>query len=327
MKKVFGLFLIILLTFVSACSSGDSASSAENESSLAGSTIELIVPHAAGGGTDAVARSIAKIAEKELDASIGVVNKPGGGGAVGMAEGAAAKPDGLTLTFATVELSFLSHLGLADFTYEDFDPVAQLNFDPSAITVPADAPYDTVQEFVDYAKEHPGEIRVGGSGFGAIWHLSAEAFADANEIDIEFVPFDGAAPSITSLLGGHIEAVTVSPGEVMTQVEAGKLKTLAVMSDKRSEALPDVPTLEEAGVETVNVGAWRGVVAPKGTPEDVVKELEEAFLKAAESDKFKEFMKNNGLGIVTKGSEDFGKQMEDSSKLFKPLIEKLDIAK
>lgn len=327
MKKILGLLLIALLLIVSACNTNDSETNAADGSSLEGSTIELIVPHAAGGGTDAVARSIAKIAEKELDASIGVVNKPGGGGAVGMAEGAAAKSDGLTLTFATVELSFLSHLGLADFTHEDFAPVAQLNFDPAAITVPADAPYDTVQEFVDYAKEHPGEIRVGGSGYGAIWHLSAEAFADANGIDLEFVPFDGAAPSITSLLGGHIEAVTVSPGEVMTQVEAGKLKTLAVMSDERSEALPDVPTLEEAGVEPVSVGAWRGVVTPKGTPEDVVSELEKAFLEAAKSDEFKDFMKNNGLGIVTKGSDDFKKQMKDSSELFKPLIEKLDIAK
>lgn len=324
MKKFVGIFFLGFILIISAC--GSSETSGDKNASLKGKTVELIVPHAAGGGTDAVARSVARLAEKNLDASIGVVNKPGGGGAVGMAEGASAKPDGLKLTFATVELTMLNHLGLADFTHEDFEPVAQVNFDPSAITVDADAPYDTVEEFVQYAKDHPGEIRIGGSGFGAIWHLAAEAFADANGIEIEFIPFDGAAPSISSLLGGHIEAVTVSPGEVKTQVDAGELKTLAIMADERSDALPEVPTLSESDVESVTVGAWRGVVAPKGTPASIIKEAEEAFLKAAEDEEFIEFMRSNGLGISIKNSEEFKQEMVNSSELFQPLIEKLDIA-
>ncbi|UOQ44285.1 tripartite tricarboxylate transporter substrate binding protein [Halobacillus salinarum] len=328
MKRVLSLMLIVLLFVITGCNASGSASSHNsNKGSISDGQIELIVPYAAGGGTDAVARSIAKIAEKKLNTSIGVVNKPGGGGAVGMSEGANAKPDGHTLTLGTVELTTLPHLGLANFTYKDFTPVAQLNFDPAAITVPADAPYDTIQEFIDYAKENPGEIRVGGSGTGAIWHLAAESFAKANGIDLKFVPFDGAAPSITSLLGGHIEAVSVSPGEVLTQVKAGKLKTLAVMSDERSKALPDVPTLKEEGVKSVNVGAWRGIIAPKDTPDDVVKELETAFLEAAESKEFKKFMDNNGLGIKTRSSEEFKEEMRGSNESFKELIQSLGIAK
>src|SRR5699024_3029266 len=217
MKKGLKYFLFFsLIIVVSACSS-DSGGSNDSEETLEGSNIEFIVPQAAGGGTDTIARSLAKIAEDELDASIGVVNKEGGGGAVGMADGAAAKTDGKTITFTTVELSFLNHLGLSDVSPDDYEPVAQVNLDPGAITVASNAPYDTVEEFVGYAKEHPGEIKIGGSGFGAIWHLAAEQFAEENDIDIDFIPFDGAGPSITSLLGGHIDAVTVSPGEVLPQ--------------------------------------------------------------------------------------------------------------
>ncbi|MFD1067030.1 tripartite tricarboxylate transporter substrate binding protein [Oceanobacillus locisalsi] len=321
MKKIVLIFLLFLL-IIAGCSNseGEADSSNGEENVLAGETIQMIVPHAAGGGSDVVARSIAAEAAENLDASIGVVNTPGGGGAVGMAEGAAAPADGLNLTFGTIELTMLPHLDLADVTYEDFEPVAQVNFDPAAITVPADAPYDTVEEFIEYAKNNPGEIRVGGSGFGAIWHLASETFALENDIELDFVPFDGAAPSITALLGGHIEAVTASPGEVLEQVEAGELKTLAVMSDERSDAMPDVPTLEEEGVEPVNTGLWRGVMVPKDTPDEVIEELQEAFLEAAESEEYEEFMSNNGFGISVKDADGFREDMENDHESFEEII-------
>lgn len=288
--------------------------------------IELIVPHAAGGGTDATARALAEATEEHLGGSIGVTNREGGGGAVGMTEGSLADPDGYTLTLATVELTTLPHLGLAEITYEDVKPIAQINFDPAAVTVPADAPYDTLEEFLEYAKDNPGEIQVGNSGPGAIWHLAAAAIEKATGVEFVHVPFDGAAPAVTDLLGGHIDAVTVSPAEVLPQVEAGELKTLAIMAEERSPVMPDVPTFEEAGVsDAVYVGPWRGIVAPKDTPDEVAQILTDAFLKGAAEQSFIDFMENNGLGIIIRDAEGFGEEMKASHESYGQLIPELDI--
>ena len=173
---------------------------------------ELIVPYSAGGGTDTVARSFADLAKDELGQPIGVVNREGGGGAVGMQNGANAKADGYTLSMVTGELLTLPHTGLAQFTYEDFKLVSLLNEDPAAITVRADAPWNTIEEFIEAAKTE--KLKVGNSGTGAIWHLAAAAFEKETGTTLNHVPFEGAAPAVTALLGGHIDAVSVSPAEV-----------------------------------------------------------------------------------------------------------------
>lgn len=346
MKKIFGGIFLTLLVLILAvgCSSSDNTESTsgtpeanngevesgnenEKKSDYPNKPITMIIPYSAGGGTDATGRALAQAAEDNLGTSIGVVNKTGGGGSVGMSAGINSKPDGYTVTMFTVELTTLPHLGLAPFTFEDVKPVAQINFDPAAITVPADAPYNTVEEFIDYAKNNPGKIRVGNSGTGAIWHLAAAGFEKATGIEFTHVPFEGAAPAVTSLLGGHIEAVTVSPAEVLSQVESGDLKTLAVMSPERSAALPDVPTLKEKGIEVPNLGPWRGIGVPKDTPDEVVKVLEKAFMEAADEEEFKTFMKNNGLGLVIQDSEGFGNVMEESSNSFGELIPELGLNK
>lgn len=362
MKKFHALALALLLIFaLAACASedagnnaanqtgnNDGSNNAQNESANESESgdeesaedggneavqtdfpegpIELIVPHAAGGGTDATARALASAAEEHLGVSIGVVNREGGGGAVGMTAGANANPDGYTVTMATVELTTLPHLGLAEISYEDVKPVAQINFDPAAVTVPVDAPYDTLQEFIDYAKEHPGEIQMGNSGPGSIWHLAAAAIETATGVEFTHVPFDGAAPAVTDLLGGHIDAVPVSPAEVLAQVEAGELKTLAIMAEERTDVMPDVPTFEEEGItDAVYVGPWRGLTVPKDTPDEVVKVLQDAFMKAAEEDEFVEYMENNGLGIVIEDAEGFGQVMKESHESFGELIPQLGI--
>jgi tripartite-type tricarboxylate transporter receptor subunit TctC len=184
--------------------------------------IELIVPYAAGGGTDLVARAFADAAKKHLPQPIGVVNKTGGGGAVGLTEIMAARPDG-----------------------------------------------------------YPGKVRIGNSGTGAIWHLAAEALAEKTGTTFNHAPFDGANPAVTSLLGGHIEAVPVSPAEVSSQLAAGQLRMPAVMADQRQKAFPDVPTLKEKGID-LTVATWRGIVVPKKTPAAVVETLRTASKAAAE---------------------------------------------
>ncbi|MBT2689844.1 tripartite tricarboxylate transporter substrate binding protein [Bacillus sp. ISL-47] len=336
MKKKWILFVLMvsLVLFTAACSSSSSNAStkegAENASDKDGGnsfpekSITLIVPYAAGGGTDATARALAKAAEKHLGQSIGVVNKTGGNAVVGISEAANAKPDGYTIIMNANEIALLPHMGLTPITYEDFAQVAHINFDPSALTVPADAPYDTLEEFLAYAKENPGKIRVGGTGKGGIWHLGSASIEKAADVQFNYVPFDGAAPAKTALLGGHIEAITVSPAEVLAQVEAGELKTLGVLSDERSTIMPDVPTFKEAGYEA-NVGVWRAIDAPSDTPPEVVKVLEEAFSKAVEDEEFVDFMNKNGLGIAFKGTEEYKELVAKDHEFFGGLLKELGI--
>ena len=216
------------------------AAPAMAETDFPNHTIELVVPYQPGGGTDSLARTFADASRKHMSQSMVVINRPGAGGAIGWNEVINSKPDGYRLAVLTVELLTLPHLGLAKFNYDDFQPIAQLNADPAAITVKADAPWNTIEEFLADAKKAPESIRVGNSGNGSIWHLAASALEDKTGAKFGHIPFQGAAPAVLALLGGHIEAVAVSPAEVTTYVQSGKLKMLMVMSDQRVKGFEKV---------------------------------------------------------------------------------------
>ncbi|NEU29260.1 tripartite tricarboxylate transporter substrate binding protein [bacterium LRH843] len=343
MKRIFGILILLLVLVLAACGSkateGDKTKEEnvaetkneeakveeeKKETSFPEKSITMIVPHPAGGGTDATARALAHAAEKHLGQPIGVVNKPGGGGAIGMTDGAQQKADGYNVTMVTVELSTLRHLGLSPLHFEEYDPVAQINYDPGAIAVPIDAPYDTIEEFIAYVKDHPREIKMGANAPGAIWNLAAVSLEQAAGLEFNHVPFDGAAPTITALLGGHVDAAAASPAEFLAHVEAGSIKLLTVLSEERVDSVPDVPTAAESGFE-LSVGAWRGIAVPKGTPQEVIDVLQDAFLKAAEDEEFVSFMDKNGLGIVKKDAAGFLKVISDSDSYFSELIPTLNI--
>lgn len=330
-KSLLTILLIAVLAFtVVGCSSTDDGKNAGNGDTakleFPTKSVQLIVPYSAGGGTDAVARALADATKDHLGQSIAVVNKTGGGGAVGMTEGAKAKADGYTVTMVTVELTTLPNLGLASISNEDFKAIAQINSDPAAVTVSADAPWNTIDEFIAYAKENPGKVKVGNSGTGAIWHLAAAALEKKTGAKFNHVPFEGAAPAVTSLLGGHIQAVTVSPAEVASQVENGQLKVLAVMSDDRLDSMPDVPTLKEKGID-LSIGTWRGLAVPKDTPDDIVNVLSDAFTKGAKEQSFIDFMKNAGLGYKVTDGPTFKQRMVTEHQLFSELIPELGLKK
>lgn len=321
MKKfLWAVTLSALALTIGGCGEESSGASSADGGNFPEKSIEIIVPAAAGGGTDATARALANEAEDVFGQSIGVLNKTGGSGSVGMSEGANAKADGYKVTMVFVELTMFKHLGLSPLTYDQFKPIGMINFDPAALTVAADAPYDTLEEFIAYAKDHPGEVSVGNSGTGSIWHIAAASLEKAADIKLNHVPHEGAAPAVTALVGGHIDAVTVSPAEVKTQLEAGNVKTLAVMADTRSDIIPDVPTFGEAGLEINPTGTWRGLTVPKDTPDEVVAKLEEGFMKAAEDEDFAEFMKTNGLGIELKDSGEFEEYMKQNEEDFGEII-------
>lgn len=294
------------------------------QSNFPSKPIELLVPYQPGGGTDGLARAFADASRKHIDQSIVIVNRPGAGGAIGWQEVINARPDGYKLAVLTVELLTLPHLGLAKFKYDDFQPIAQLNADPAAVTVKADAPWNTIEEFLADAKKKPEQMRIGNSGNGSIWHLAAAALEDKTGTKFNHIPFQGAAPAVLALLGGHIEAVTVSPAEVTTHVQSGKLKTLMVMADKRVKGFEKVPTAKEKGIDLA-IGTWRGLGAPKNTPPEVMAKLREITAKTAAEPLMHEVMDKQNLGYVYTDGAVFKETLAKDDVYFKGLIGKLNL--
>ena len=286
--------------------------------------VELVVPASAGGGTDALARAFAEVVKKNLPQAIIVSDKPGASGVVGMSDVLNGRPDGYKISVVIAELVILPHLNLSKFTYADFQPVARLNADPAAITVRAEAPWNTIEEFLAAAKAKPDEVRVGNSGNGSIWHLAAAALEDRAGVKFNHVPYQGAAPGVVALLGGHIDAVAVSPGEVAAHVQGGKLKTLVVMSDKRVKGFEKVPTAKERGID-LTIGTWRGLGAPKNTPPEVMAKLREITAKTAAEQSLKDVMDKQNLGYVYTDGAAFKETLAKDDVYFKALITKLNI--
>jgi len=259
--------------------------------------INFIIPVPPAGGTDLTFRALMEASRKHLnEKTIVVLNLPGGGSAVGLAQAALKKPDGLNLNSYTSEIFTLPIFQPVSFSGKDFRPIIMVNEDPACIVVPVDSKYTNLDAFIAAAKANPGKISMGNSGFGNIWHLSAAAFAKKAGIELLQVPYNGAAPTVQALLGGHIEAFVASPPEVLPQVQAGKMKVLAVMSDKRSAILPEVPTLKEKGID-LSIGTWRAIGGPAGMSDEAVKYLHDGFAKGMQEKSFVDFMNGRGLTI------------------------------
>ena len=286
--------------------------------------IELIVPAGAGGGTDVLARAFAEAARKHLAQPITVINRPGASGMIGHGEMINAKPDGYKLAIVFAEITIVPHLGQSKLSYEDFVPIARLNYDPAAITVRADAPWNTIEEFLAASRARPGELKMGNSGPGSIWHLAHAALEDKVGVKYNAIPFGGAAPAVLALLGGHVDAVAVSPGEVAAHVQSGKLKTLAVMADRRVKGFENVPTLKERGID-LSIGTWRGLAAPKATPPEVIAVLAEAARKSADEPVLREALDRLSMGYAYADGETFRAGMKRDNEVFRQLVAKLGL--
>jgi putative tricarboxylic transport membrane protein len=320
LKRVIAI-MTILCAFSFLYAAGEQEDAA---ASYPNKPIHLIVPWAAGGGTDAVARVLGKEAEAFLGTSVVVENRTGGGGAVGHSAVTQAKPDGYTVGLTTVELIIQPHVQDVPYSHTELRPVMQVNSDAAAITVRADSEFKTFEDFIQYAKAHPGEMRASGTGYAGIWHLALLELQGASGTEFTFVPSQGAAPAVTELLGGHIEFVSCSPPEVAAQVEAGQLRMLAVSGDSRHPNYPDVPTMRELGYD-VGTTVWRGIQVPVDTPDAIVVKLHDAFKKAYETESFKKTMNNLGLGMVYRDGDDFKKMIEQSYETFGKIVSQYDL--
>ena len=319
MKKGIAVLCVVLMAFSSLWAGG------KTEEKFPSKTIKLIVPWAAGGGTDTIARALARTGEKYLGVQVIVENKPGGSGAVGLGEVLQAPADGYTLAILPVELGFLDKTGVYPFSFKNFTMIMNLNTDPAALTVKTGT-FKSVQEFIAYGKANPGKLKVGHSGTGLLWHLAAATFARETGLELVYVPFDGAAPAIAALLGGQIDAVTVSGAEVSAQVRAGDLTMLACMGDKRLAIFPNIPTLKELGIN-VNINTFRGLGGPAGIPEERVKILHDGFKKMMEDTEFVNTLNKMGLGIDYRNTEDYKKLAIETANTLAPVIESLGLVR
>lgn len=290
--------------------------------------IQLIVPWAAGGGTDAVARFLASGLEKELGKPVNVVNRPGAAGVLGHTAIVQAKPDGYTIGLATAELATFHWMKTAPISYKDVTAVAQVNFDAAAFTVRNDSEWKDLKQLLESIRSEPGKNKLSGFGAGGGFHLAVSQVLDRAGIDprgLVVVPSQGAAPGLQELVAGGVQVVGSSLPEVKAMREAGMVRTLAVIAQERLPAYPDVPTVAEAIGVDVAAGTWRGIVGPKGMPEEVVQKLSEATRKVTESDAFREQMSKQGFGVRWSSAADFEKFMAEADATNGVLIEKLGL--
>jgi len=258
--------------------------------------ITLVVPWAAGGGTDTLARTLVKNGKKYFGVNINVVNRVGGTGAVGMNSVATAKADGYTVGVITFNLSSYRQLDLSNLSYRDFDLIALLNRSPAGITVKTDSQFKTLKDLVEYTKANPGVVTVGHSGPAGAWHLAAAAIGQKYGLKFTFVPFDGAAPTRTALVGGHISVATSGMDEMLQFYKTKQVRILAVNSPTRHPAFPDVPTMAEAGYPIESpIFDWRGLGTTKGTPPEILKVLRDGFRKCAEDPEYIKLMDDLAL--------------------------------
>jgi tripartite-type tricarboxylate transporter receptor subunit TctC len=280
--------------------------------------VTLVCPWGAGGGTDATARIVAAILEKNLKQPFNVVNRTGGSGVVGHSAIATAPADGYTIGMITVEITMMHHQGLTDLKPTSYTPLALMNVDPPGVQVNATSPYKTVKALADAIKAAPaGKFKASGTGQGGIWHLALIGWLQAMGLPpnhVAWVPSNGAAPAMQDLAAGGIDLVTCSVPEAKAMIDAGKAVSLAVMAPQRNPAFKDVPTLNESLGINYSVGAWRGIAAPKGLPADIASKLTAELKKAYESSEFQDFMKNRGFGTTWADPAGFASFMADGDK-------------
>ncbi len=292
--------------------------------------ITMVVPWGAGGGTDAVARMIASLMERDLGQPINVVNRTGGSGVVGHSAIASGPADGYTIGMITVEITMMHHQKLTELSPASYTPIALVNLDPAGFQVRADSPYKTMGDVLAAVKANPGKFKASGTGQGGIWHLALAGWLRDAKVDpaaVPWVPSNGAAPGLQDLAAGGVEFVPCSLPEARSLIDAGKVRSLAVMAGQRTALFPNVPTLKEATGSDWATGAWRGIAAPKGLPPALAARLEASVRKAYESKEYKDFMAQRGFGLLWGSGAEFASFMAKGDADMKAVMTAVGLVK
>jgi tripartite-type tricarboxylate transporter receptor subunit TctC len=292
--------------------------------------ITMIVPWAAGGGTDAIARVLGSLMERELGKPVNVVNRTGGSGVVGHQSIAGAAPDGYTIGIITIEIAMMHHQGLTELTPAAFTPLGLVNLDAAAIQVRADSPYRILGELMEAIRSNPGKLKASGTAQGGIWHVALAGLLEEQKIDpasVLWVPSNGSAPALLDLVAGGVDIVPGSLAEARSLIDAGKVRSLAVLDDKPSTLYPHIPTGRQAIGTAWALGPWRGIGAPRNLPAEIEARLQAAVKNASESSEYRDFMNNRGFGIRWEGPAGFAAFMARSDEQMGAVMKAVGLAK
>jgi len=289
--------------------------------------ITMIVPFPPGGLADLVARPVAEAMSRDLGQTVVIENKGGAGGGIGMAQAAKAPADGYTVLLALSSFSVIPEadalLGRSPmYAFSALRPIARFTADPTVLAVRADAPWTTVQDFVEDAKRRPGAINYGSSGNYGTMHVPMEILAQDAGIKMTHVPFTGAGPAVVALLGSQIDAVSSGPATVLQHVKAGKLRVLGHWGSDKLQALPAVPSLKQAGYDA-EYAQWSGLFIPAGTPEPVAQRLRAAARAAAADPKVREVINNAGSPVLYQDTPEFEKYVQADVRRMADVVKKI----
>ena len=290
-------------------------------------SITMVVPFPPGGLADLVARPVAQAMSRDLGQPVVIENKAGAGGGIGMGFAAKSKADGYTVLLALSSLTVIPEadvlLGRAPlFALADLRPIARFTADPTVLAVRSESPWKTVKDFIDDAARRPAAINYGSSGNYGTMHVPMEILAQVTGVKFTHIPFTGAAPAVVALLGGQIDAVSSGPATVLQHVKSGKLRVLAHWGNTRLAAMPEVPSLKEAGWNA-EYAQWSGLFIPAGTPEPIAQRLRAAASFAAQDANVKDIIQNAGSPVQFQDTADFEKYVQQDAKVMVDVVKRI----
>jgi tripartite-type tricarboxylate transporter receptor subunit TctC len=285
--------------------------------------LRIVVPFAPGGGTDVVARTLAQEMARDLGVSVVIENKPGAGTIIGTQAVAASAPDGYTLLMGTFSHAVNSSLS-ANLPYDphrDFAPVALIARSFNIVVVNPKSPIRSIADLIAAAKADPDKLSFGTFGVGTSAHLAGELFKDIAKVNLTAVPYKGAAPAITDLIGGQIDVMFTTVASAASLVGSGQLRAIAVTSAERSPAFPQLPTVAESGVPGYTAESWYGLFAPAGTPADIIDRLNKSAALAVRSETFRSLSANEGLVMIARPPEELDRYVRGEEQRWRRVIE------
>ena len=289
--------------------------------------IKIIVPYAAGGAVDIVARTIGAPLSEALKQPVIVDNRPGASANIGMEMAAKAAPDGYVLLLASNGIATNMAL-FSNLTFDgrrDFAPIAKVGYAPLVIVAPASSPAKSLKDLIAMAKAEPGKLTYASAGNGSSGHLAGELLKSTAKVDILHVPYKGGAPAITDLLGERISFMPINPVEVMAHIRSGRLRALAVASDRRLPSLPDVPTVAEAGLPGYEASVWWGLVAPARTPPDIIRKLNAETNKTLASPAIATKLGELGVVVTPATPDEFAAFIKSQTELWSGVVKSAGI--